>query len=44
MTAALCRKRASESLTDVKEMENRKQWRHKKWHDKKIIIGVTKKR
>jgi hypothetical protein len=30
MTAALCRKRASESLTDVKEMENRKPCGHKK--------------
>jgi hypothetical protein len=30
MTAALCRKLAGESWTDVKEMENRKPWRHKK--------------
>jgi hypothetical protein len=30
VTAALCPKRAGESLTDVKEMENRKPWRHKK--------------
>ncbi len=28
MIAALCRKRTSESSTDVKEMENRKPWRH----------------
>jgi hypothetical protein len=30
MTAAICPKLAGESLTDVKEMENRKPWRHKK--------------
>jgi hypothetical protein len=30
MTAALCPKRAGESLTDAKEMENRKPQRHKK--------------
>jgi hypothetical protein len=30
MTAALVAKRASESLINVKEMENRKPWRHKK--------------
>ena len=30
VTAALCRKRAGKSLTDVKEMENRKPCRHKK--------------
>ncbi len=37
ITAALGRTGASESLTDVKEMENRKPWRHKKNR------GVTKK-
>jgi hypothetical protein len=30
MTAALVAKRASESFINVKEMENRKPWRHKK--------------